>query len=130
MLCLVLAPCNPAESGVARRQFCEDDYRRVYLAARQAIHDVGARIIHSDERSGSVVGRIEADIYGRVIEISAWVNRDGDARPGTSEPMWVQVRANIRKVKKPDEEQRAQLEAIEDQVFGLISQRAACGPPS
>lgn len=124
-----LGAWTPADGGVARRQQCEDDSRRVYMAARQAVHDVGARIIHSDEGGGSVVGRIEADIYGHAIEISVWIRRDGDSRPGRVEPVWVQVRARIRKVKHPDEAQQAQLEAVEDQVFELIRQRAACGPP-
>jgi len=129
ILFIALAAPNVIDAGVARRQFCEDDYRNVFLAARQAVHDVGARIIHSDDSGGSIVGRIEAEIYGHVIEISAWINRDRDSRPGSAEPMWVQVTAKFRKVKDPDPDQREQLEMIEDQVFDLIRLGAACGPP-
>ena len=129
-LCAIVAT-TCVDAGVARRQFCEDDYRRLWMAVRYAVSDIGARIIHSDERGGTVVGRIEADIYGHTIEISVYVDRDrdGPSRPGIAEPMWVRVKAKIPKVKRPDEEQQEQLVAVEDQVFGLISARAACGPP-
>jgi len=128
ILFIALAAPNVIDAGVARRQFCEDDYRNVFLAARQAVHDVGARIIHSDDSGGSIVGRIEAEIYGHVIEISVWINRDRDSRPGAAAPMWVQVTAKFRKMKDPDAEQKEQLELIEDEVFNIISARAACGP--
>jgi len=120
---------NIIDAGVARRQFCEDDYQNVFLAARQAVHNVGAKIIHSDSNGGSIVGRIEADDYGHVMEISVWINRERDSRPGAAAPVWVQIQARFKKVKDPDPEQLEQLEIIEDHVFGLIRERAACGPP-
>ena len=128
ILFIALSAPNVIDAGVARRQFCEDDYRNVFLAARQAVHDVGARIIHSDDSGGSIVGRIEAEIYGHVIEISVWINRDRDSRPGATEPMWVQVTAKFRKMKDLDAEQKEQLELIQEQVIDLIRARAACGP--
>jgi hypothetical protein len=129
-LCAIAAT-TCVDAGVARRQFCEEEYRRLYLAVRYAVSDIGARIVHSDERGGTVVGRIEADIYGHTIEISAYIDRDrdGPSRPGKAEAMWVRVKAKIAKVKRPDSEQQEQLAAIEDEVFNLISARAACGPP-
>jgi hypothetical protein len=130
-LCAIVATTCLVDAGVARRQYCEDDYRRLWMAVRYAVSDIGARIIHSDERSGTVVGRIEADIYGHTVEISVYVDRDRDrpSRPGTAESMWVRVKAKIPKVKKLDEEQQEQLKEIENQVFNLISARSACGPP-
>ncbi|MGD9253091.1 MAG: hypothetical protein PVG92_04075 [Holophagae bacterium] len=130
-MCVIAATTCLVDAGVARRQYCEDDYRRLWMAVRYAVSDIGARIIHSDERGGTVVGRIEADIYGHTVEISVYVDRDRDraSRPGTAESMWVRVKAKIPKVKKPDEEQQEQLREIEDQVFNLISARSACGPP-
>jgi hypothetical protein len=129
-LCAIVATTCLVDAGVARRQYCEDNYRRLYLAVRNAVNDVGARIIHSDERGGTVVGRIEADIYGHTIEISAYIDRDRARDPERyAESMWVRVKAKIPKVKRPDPEQQEQLVAIEDQIFDLISARAACGPP-
>ena len=132
---LVLFVALPAavESGVARRQQCEERYQRVYLAARQAVDAVGATVTHSDEGSGVVVGRIEADVYSFALIIDVWIsrsNRSGD--PRYEEVIWVQVKARFQDIKEKhlDEDQVEQLRTIEDHVFGLIAQRAACGPPS
>jgi hypothetical protein len=126
---LTVPALGEIDAGVARRQYCEDSYQAVYLAARHAVQDVGASIIHSDESGGTIVGRIEGDIYGHIIEISVWINRDRDQQAGAVESIWVQVTASIRKVKKPNPDQLEQLKHIEDQVFGLIRKSADCGPP-
>jgi hypothetical protein len=130
VLFIVISTPNVIDAGVARRQYCEDYYGEVFLAARHAVDYVGARIIHADELSGSIVGRIEAELYGHAIEISVWINRERDSRGGM-EPMWVQVQAKFRKMKDKDldEEQKEQLVMIENQVMDLIRQRADCGPP-
>jgi hypothetical protein len=118
------------DAGVARRQYCEDYYREVFLAARQAVRNVGARIIHADDAGGSIVGRLEAELYGHAIEISVWINRNRDSQGGV-EPMWVQVSAKFRKMKDKDldEEQKEQLVLIENSVMELIRLGADCGPP-
>ena len=128
-LLIALSTLTIIDAGVARRQYCDDEYRNVFLAARQAVHNVGAKIVHSDSNGGSIVGRIEAEDYGHEIEISVWVTRDRDSRPGRTATVWVQAQARFKKVKDPDPEQLEQLEIIEDHVFGLIRTRAACGPP-
>jgi len=130
VLFIVISTPNVIDAGVARRQYCEDYYGGVFLAARQAVDYVGARIIHADELSGSIVGRIEAELYGHAIEISVLINRERDSRGGV-ETMWVQVQAKFRKMKDKDldEEQKEQLVVIEIQVMDLIRQRADCGPP-
>jgi len=130
VLLVAFSSPNLTDAGLARRQYCDDDYRNVFLAARQAVHDIGARILHSDDNGGSIVGRIEAEDYGHVIEINVWIDRDRESRPGTSATVWVRVQAKFKKVKDPDQEQLEQLEIIENEVFSLISTRAACGPPS
>ena len=118
------------DAGVARRQFCEDYYRDVFLAARHAVHNLGARIVHADDLSGSIAGRLEAELYGHEIEISVWINRERDSRGGV-ETMWVQVNAKFRKMKDKDldEEQKEQLVMIENDIMDLIRLRADCGPP-
>jgi len=128
ILLITLATHNVIAAGVARRQYCEGSFREVFLAARQAVHDVGARIVHSDEM-GNVVGRIDAEDYGHAIEISVWMTRDRDTQLGKDEPIWVQVKAYFKKLKDPDEEQREQLKLLEDHVFHFIASRAACGAP-
>ena len=130
VLFIAISAPNVIDAGVARRQYCEDYYGEVFLAARHAVDYVGARIIHADELNGSIVGRIEAELYGHAIEISVWINRERDSRGG-AEPMWVQVQAKFRKMKDKDldEEQKEQLVMIENQVMDLIRQRADCGPP-
>jgi hypothetical protein len=117
-------------AGVARRQYCEDSFRKVFIVARQAVHNIGARIIHDDDISGTIVGRLEAELYGHAIDIDVWINRDRDSRGGV-EPMWVQVRAKFRKKKDKnlDEDEKEQLVMIEDQVMELIGMGADCGPP-
>jgi hypothetical protein len=129
-LVIVVSTVGVADAGVARRQYCEDYYREVFLAARHAVHNIGAKVIHADDTSGSIVGRLEAELYGHAIEISVWINRDRDS-PGGVEPLWVQVKAKFRKKKDKhlDEEEKEQLAMIEDQVMELISQGADCGPP-
>jgi len=128
ILLITLATHNVIDAGVARRQYCEGSFREVLLAARQAVHDVGARIVHSDEM-GNVVGRIDAEDYGHAIEISVWMTRDRDTQLGKDEPFWVQVKAHFKKLKDPDEEQREQLKLLEDHVFHFIASRVACGAP-
>ncbi len=130
VLFIAISAPNVIDAGVARRQYCEDYYGEVFLAARHAVDYVGARIIHADELNGSIVGRIEAELYGHAIEISVWINRERDSRGGM-EPLWVQVQAKFRKMKDKnlDEEQKEQLVMIENQVMDLIRQRADCGPP-
>jgi hypothetical protein len=122
-----------ADAGVARRQQCEDRYQNVFLAARQAVDAVGARVTHASESSGSVVGKIEADVYSHAMEINVWIDRSpGSGDPMNPEPIWVRVQARFKKIKERDldEDQREQLKTIEDTIFGLIAARAACGPPS
>jgi len=130
VLFIAISTPNVIDAGVARRQFCEDYYGEVFLAARHAVHNLGARIIHADDRSGSIVGRLEAELYGHAIEISVWINRERNSRGGV-EPMWVQVNAKFRKMKDKDldEEQKEQLVMIENQVMDLIRQRVYCSAP-
>jgi hypothetical protein len=127
---IAISAPNLIEAGVARRQYCEDSYREVFLAARHAVSNVGARIIHADDRSGSIEGRIEAEIYGHAIEISVWINRNRDSAGGV-EAMWLQVKAKFLKMKDKDldEEQKEQLWMIENEIMELIRQGADCGPP-
>lgn len=128
ILLITLSTHNVIDAGVARRQYCEDSFREVVLAARQAVHDVGARIIHSDDM-GNIVGKIDAEDYGHAIEISVWMTRDRDTRLGRDEPIWVQVKASFKKLKDPDPEQLEQLKILEDHVFSFIASRTACGAP-
>jgi hypothetical protein len=130
VLLIAILASSVVDAGVARRQYCEDSYRKVYLAARNAVHDVGARIVHDDDIGGSIVGRLEAELYGHAIEISVWITRDRDSR-GDEGIVWVQVQAKFekRKDKNLDEEEREQLVIIENDVMMLISQGAVCGPP-
>ena len=130
VLFIAISTPNVIDAGVARRQHCEDYYREVFLAARHAVHNLGARIVHADDRSGSIAGRLEAELYGHEIEISVWITRERDSRGGV-EPMWVQVNAKFRKMKDKnlDEEQKEQLVMIENQIMDLIRQKADCGPP-
>ena len=130
VLFIAISTPNVIDAGVARRQYCEDNYGQVFLAARHAVDNVGARIVHADDRSGSIVGRIEAELYGHEIEISVWINRERDSRGGV-EPMWVQVKGKFRKMKDKDldEEQKEQLVLIENQIMDLIRLGADCGPP-
>ncbi len=96
VLFIAISTPNVIDAGVARRQFCEDYFGEVFLAARHAVDNVGARIIHADDLSGSIVGRLEAELYGHEIEINVWINRDRDSRGGV-EPMWVQVNSKVSK---------------------------------
>ncbi len=130
VLFIAISTPNIIDAGVARRQYCEDNYGQVFLAARHAVDNVGARIVHADDLSGSIVGRIEAELYGLEIEISVWINRERNSRGG-GETMWVQVQAKFRKMKDKnlDEEQKEQLVMIENQIMDLIRLGADCGPP-
>jgi hypothetical protein len=130
VLFIAISTPNVIDAGVARRQYCEDNYGQVFLAARHAVDNVGARIVHADDLSGSIVGRIEAELYGLEIEISVWINRERNSRGGV-ETMWVQVQAKFRKMKEKnlDEEQKEQLVLIENQIMDLIRLGADCGPP-
>ena len=130
VLFIAISTPNVIDAGVARRQYCEDRYQEVFLAARHAVSYVGAKIVHADSLSGSIVGRLEAELYGHEIEISVWINRERDSRGGV-ESMWVQVKAKFRKMKDKDldEEQKEQLVMIENQIMDLIRLGADCGPP-
>jgi len=127
---LIIALASPGfiDAGLARRQYCEGDYRKVFYTSGLAVHDVGAIVFHSDSIGGTIVGRIEAEVYGHTIEINVWINRDRD---GTHrfQQMWVMVKAEFRKLKDPDEEQLEQLEIIENHVFGFIASRTSCTAP-
>lgn len=130
VLFIAISTPNVIDAGVARRQYCEDYFGEVFLAARHAVHNTGARIVHADELSGSIVGRLEAELYGHEIEISVWITRERDSRGGV-ETMWVQVKAKFRKMKDKhlDEEQKEQLMLIENEIMDLIRLGADCGPP-
>jgi len=130
VLFIAISTTSVIDAGVARRQYCEDYFGDVFLAARHAVHNTGARIVHADELSGSIVGRLEAELYGHEIEISVWITRERDSRGGV-ETMWVQVKAKFRKIKDKhlDEEQKEQLMLIENEIMDLIRLGADCGPP-
>lgn len=130
VLFVVITTPNVIDAGVAKRQYCEDSYGEVFLAARNAVRNVGARIVHADQLSGSIVGRLEAELYGHEIEISVWITRERDSRGGV-ETMWVQVKGKFRKMKDKhlNEDQKEQLALIENQIMDLIRLGADCGPP-
>jgi hypothetical protein len=120
VLFVVITTPNVIDAGVAKRQY----------AARNAVRNVGARIFHADQLSGSIVGRLEAELYGHEIEISVWITRERDSRGGV-ETMWVLVKGKFRKIKDKhlNEDQKEQLALIENQIMDLIRLGADCGPP-
>jgi hypothetical protein len=111
------------------RQQCEASYSTIWIAAQSAMLGLEARVVSANQDAGTIHGRMEADIYGAPIELSASIRRTPSMQPGTVEPVWVEVRTWDPSTDDPDPDRLSILKAVARQYLELVRQRAPCGGP-
>jgi hypothetical protein len=129
-LLLSVAACASSTTGTPNlRQQCEDRFETVWVAAQSALVQLDARVVNANQAAGSIMGRIDADVYGAEIEIGVNVRRSPDIQRATQEPLWVEVRTWDPSTNDPDPRRLADLKFVAEEVLNLIRSRAQCGPP-
>jgi hypothetical protein len=108
---------------------CEDNYSDLYYTAQRAVVRLGGEVIHADQASGSILGRIEVDYLGTKVDLSITLSRIPDHQVHTQEPITVMVRATEPGDSEPDPNRAEELSRLEEQYLALVRERAACGDP-
>ena len=108
---------------------CEDRYSTVFSAAQSGVVRLGGKVVHANQASGSILGRIEIDVLGFGVELSITLSRIPDHQPGTQEPIAVTVWASEPGASDPDPNRAEELRHLEEQYLALVSERATCGSP-
>jgi hypothetical protein len=92
---------------------------QLWLAAQRAIRDMGGRIVHADEATGTVAGRL--DVEGTPVDLNVTIS--GSPAPGSPlEGPWdVTTRASLAGDPAPDEEWQRRLRFLADELLQRIS---------
>lgn len=98
---------------------------QLWLAAQHAIRDMGGRIVHADEATGTVAGRL--DVEGTPVDLNVRIS--GSPAPGSPlEGPWdVTARASLAGDPAPDEEWQRRLKFLADELLDRIM-AGASGP--
>ena len=101
------------------------DTTQLWLAAQRAIREMGGKIVHADEASGTVAGRI--DVEGTPIDLSASIWGSPATAGATVDYYDVDVRASLVGDSAPSEEWQRRLKFLADELLQRVS-AAATGP--
>ena len=119
--------CASSNATLPQSLHCELKFLRVWDAAQFAVTSLGGRIAHSDQTSSNILGRLDVDVFGFVVELNITVRRVPAHVPGTYEPVTVSVKAVEPGVPDPDEYHVEELRRLERQYLDLVGGRAGCG---
>jgi len=92
---------------------------QLWLAAQRAIRDMGGRIVHADEATGTVAGRL--DVEGTPVDLNVTIS--GSPAPGSPlEGPWdVATHASLAGDPAPVEEWQRRLRFLADELLERIS---------
>ena len=129
VMCLALLGCASSDNAtLPTRVYCEDSFPRLWRAAQMSVNELGFTVIMANDIGGTILGRLEADIYGSEMEINVSITENkGGQLANTSEPQWVQVKVSDASNANPDEHRIEQMNLMEKQFMDLMRQMATCG---
>ncbi len=129
VICAALIGCASSNNAtLPQRIYCEDTFSKIWRGSQMAVNELGFSVINANDIGGSILGRMEADIYGSEMEINVSVTENKGGRTGpANEPIWVQVKVVDASNANPDEHRLQQMKMMEDQFMDLLRQMAACG---
>jgi hypothetical protein len=90
---LALSVSCASTSSVGTTTTVYADKTQLWLAAQRAIREMGGKIVHADEASGTVAGRI--DVEGTPIDLSASIWGSPATAGATVDYYDVEVRASL-----------------------------------
>ena len=130
-ICLALFGCASSnDDTLPQRQYCEDRMPNLWRAAQMAVNELGFNVVNANPQGGTILGRMEADIYGSEMEINVSITENkGGQMANTSEPKWVQVKVSDANNPSPDEHRKEQMKLMENQFINMMAQLALCGGP-
>jgi hypothetical protein len=116
MLALSLSCASSGSVGATASLYAEKT--QLWLAAQRAIRDMGARIVHADEATGTVAGRLE--IEGTPVDLN--VSISGSPAPGSplQGPWDVTAYTSLAGDPAPDEEWQRRLKFLADELMERI----------
>ena len=117
VLALSLSCASSGSVGATASLYAEKT--QLWLAAQRAIRDMGGRIVHADEATGTVAGRL--DVEGTPVDLNVTIS--GSPAPGSPlEGPWdVTTRASLAGDPAPDEEWQRRLRFLADELLQRIS---------
>jgi hypothetical protein len=123
VLALALSCASSGSVGSSGSLYAEKT--QLWLAAQRAIRDMGGRIVHSHEASGTVAGRL--DVEGTPVDLNVTIS--GSPAPGSplQGPWDVTAHASLAGDPAPDEEWQRRLKFLADELMERIGV-AATGP--
>lgn len=92
---------------------------QLWLTAQRAIRDMGGRIVHADEATGTVAGRL--DVEGTPVDLNVNISGSPASEPATVDYFDVDVRASLVGDPAPDEEWQRRLRFLADELLERIS---------
>lgn len=92
---------------------------QLWLAAQRAIRDMGGKIAHADEATGTVAGRI--DVEGTPIDLSVSIWGSPASEPANVDYFDVDVRASLVGDPAPDQEWQRRLKFLANELLERIS---------
>jgi hypothetical protein len=91
---------------------------RIWLAAQRAIRAMGGRIVHADEATGTVAGRL--DVEGTPVDLNVTISGSPASEPAIADYFDVDVRASLAGDPAPDEEWQRRLRFLADELLARI----------
>jgi len=92
---------------------------QLWLAAQRAIRDMGGRIVHADEATGTVAGRL--DVEGTPVDLNVTISGSPASEPAIVDYFDVDVRASLVGDPAPDAEWQRRLRFLADELLERIS---------
>ena len=118
-LLMVSLACATTSSSVGETRFFYGNKTQLFIAAEQAIVDLGGEIVMSNQSMGTVVGRF--NVEGTPVNLNVQIK--WSPRPDAGQMYFFDVSAagSIVGVQEPDEEWKRQLKWFEEQFFENLS---------
>ena len=116
VLALSLSCASSGSVGATASLYAEKT--QLWLAAQRAIRDMGGRIVHADEATGTVAGRL--DVEGTPVDLNVTIS--GSPAPGSPlEGPWdVTAYASLAGEPAPDEAWQRRLRFLADELLERI----------
>ena len=125
VVALALSVSCASSSSVGTTATVYADKTQLWLAAQRAIREMGGKIVHADEASGTVAGRI--DVEGTPIDLSVSIWGSPATAGATVDYYDVDVRASLVGDSEPSEEWQRRLKFLADELMDRIT-AGASGP--
>ncbi|PWB73302.1 MAG: hypothetical protein C3F15_09745 [Holophagae bacterium] len=116
VLGLALACASSGSVGTTSTVYA--DRTQVWLAAQTAIREMGGRVVHADEASGTVAGRL--DVEGTPIDLAVSIWGSPASEAATVDYYDVDVRASLVGASAPSEEWQRRLRFLADELLDRI----------